>query len=275
VRWDPCGVLQLARDAREEASQRASIAALALPPEYAQYVTRDEASRHAGVAVAGPGLWFPESGWIQPRSLVEAQLGACGSRLQRIFNREISETESGVVILANSAGAPKLHPVPHLRMRRVRGQLTYVPAGELEAPHVVVLRGGMVLPPVEGVCVVGASYDIDDEDAAPRAESDAGNLERLRNILSVGSVPGKLENRVAFRAVTPDRLPVVGKLGDDVYGAFAFGSRGLIWAALAAEMIASELEGEPLPLEGKLADALGAGRFARRAAARGSRPSRP
>jgi tRNA 5-methylaminomethyl-2-thiouridine biosynthesis bifunctional protein len=32
IRWDPCGVLQLARDAREEASQRASIAALGLPP---------------------------------------------------------------------------------------------------------------------------------------------------------------------------------------------------------------------------------------------------
>ena len=169
----------------------------------------------------------------------------------------------------------KLHPVPHLRLRRVRGQLTYLPEERIEPPHVVVLRGGMVLPPVEGLCVVGASYDIGDEDAAPRAESDAGNLERLAKILGQNLQPSGLQNRVAFRAVTPDRLPVVGKLGDDVYGAFAFGSRGLIWAALAAEMIASELEGEPLPLEGKLADALGAGRFARRAAARGSRPSRP
>ncbi|HKU46592.1 MAG TPA: tRNA (5-methylaminomethyl-2-thiouridine)(34)-methyltransferase MnmD, partial [Burkholderiales bacterium] len=35
LRWDPCGVLQLARNDKEEASQRASIAALALPPEYA------------------------------------------------------------------------------------------------------------------------------------------------------------------------------------------------------------------------------------------------
>jgi tRNA 5-methylaminomethyl-2-thiouridine biosynthesis bifunctional protein len=63
-------------------------------------------------------------------------------------------------------------------------------------------------------------------------------------------------------------VPVVGKLGEGVYGAFAYGSRGLIWAALAAELIASELEGEPLPLEGKLADAMDPGRFARRARAR-------
>jgi tRNA 5-methylaminomethyl-2-thiouridine biosynthesis bifunctional protein len=40
----------------------------------------------------------------------------------------------------------------------------------------------------------------------------------------------------------------------------------LIWAALAAELIASQLEGEPLPLEGRLADALEPARFARRAA---------
>jgi tRNA 5-methylaminomethyl-2-thiouridine biosynthesis bifunctional protein len=139
----------------------------------------------------------------------------------------------------------------------------------------VVLRGGMVLPPVEGICVVGASYDIDDDDASPRAESDQGNLERLERILATKVHIAKFENRVGFRSVTPDRLPVVGKLGEGVYGAFAYGSRGLVWAALAAELIAAELEGEPLPLEGKLADALSPRRFARRAGSRGSRPSRP
>ena len=77
---------------------------------------------------------------------------------------------------------------------------------------------------------------------------------------------------MSFRAVTPDRLPVVGKIRGGIYGAFAYGSRGIIWSALAAEIIASELEGEPLPVEGKLADALAPQRFARRAESRGSRP---
>jgi tRNA 5-methylaminomethyl-2-thiouridine biosynthesis bifunctional protein len=125
-----------------------------------------------------------------------------------------------------------------------------------------------VLPPVDGVCVVGASYDIDDDDAAPRADSHAGNLERLLQVLSQEIEKVSLEGRVAFRAVTPDRLPVVGKISEGVYGAFAYGSRGLVWAALAAELIASELEGEPLPVEGALADALHPSRFARRASAR-------
>jgi tRNA 5-methylaminomethyl-2-thiouridine biosynthesis bifunctional protein len=260
-------VLQLARDDKEEASQRASVAALALPPGYAQYVTREEASAHAGVPVGAPGLWFPEGGWIQPRSLVQAQLEACGNRLKTFFGKSLSQLpDVPAVILANSAEAPKLQDIPHLRMRRVRGQISHLAADAIDAPHVVVLRGGMILPPVGGLCVVGASFDVDDPDPAPRAESDAGNLERLGRIIPGIGTPPVVQNRVAFRAVTPDRLPVVGKLGEGVYGAFAFGSRGLIWAALAAEIIACELEGEPLPIEGKLADAMHPQRFAKRAA---------
>jgi tRNA 5-methylaminomethyl-2-thiouridine biosynthesis bifunctional protein len=269
VRYDQCGVLQLARNDKEIDAQQKS--AMGLPADYAQFVTREEASEHAGVPVAAPGLWFAGSGWIKPRSLVRAQLEACGERLRRNFDSTIKQIPEGkIVILANSAEAPKLCAVPHLRLRRVRGQLTYVPADALEPPRAVVLRGGMVLPPIDGVCVIGATYDLEDEDAALREDSHAGNLERLRNILGV-EVRAKAEGRVSFRAVTPDRLPVVGKIAEGVYGAFAYGSRGLVWAALAAEIIASELEGEPLPLEGKLADALRPQRFTKRAASRGSR----
>ena len=271
IRWDPCGVLQLARDDKEEAAQRKAIAALALPPDYAQYVTREEASAHAGVPVSAPGLWFPQAGWINPRSLVAAQLESC-TNLRTFFGKSVDALpDAPVVILANSSEAPNLHPVPHLNLRKVRGQLTYVPEGALDAPHVVVLRGGMVLPPVDGVCVVGASYDIDDEDAAPRAESDAGNLERLERMLGARVDAANVAGRVAFRSVAPDRLPVAGKIAEGVHGAFAYGSRGLMWAALVAELIAAELEGEPLPIEGKLADAMHPGRFARRAEARSSR----
>ena len=270
VRYDRCGVLQLARNDKELASQRESTAGL--PADYAQYVSAEEASAHAGVALGAPGVWFPEGGWIQPASLVRAQLDACGGRLLRRFSSTLESIPEGrIVVLANSAEAPKLCALPHLRLRRVRGQLTYLAEDAIEAPHVVVLRGGMLLPAVEGVCVVGATYDLEDADAALREDSHVGNLARLGSIIGVSDAR-PAGGRVAFRAVTPDRLPVVGKIGDNVYGAFAYGSRGLVWAALAAEIIACELEGEPAPVEGKLADAIAPGRFRRRAESRGSRP---
>jgi len=267
---DRCGLLQLARSEKEIDSQRAAVAGL--PPQYAQFVSREEATAHAGVPVNAPGLWFPEAGWIKPQALVRAQLDACGVRLHRRFGTSVDELpRAPVVVLANSVEAPKLFPVADLRLRRVRGQLTYVPQDALEPPHVVLLRGGMVLPPVDGLCVVGATYDLEDPEAALREDDHAGNLERLRAMLGV-EVHAPVDGRVAFRAVTPDRLPVVGKLADGVHAAFAYGSRGLIWAALAAELIASEIEGEPLPIEGALVRAMEPQRFRRRAIARGSRP---
>jgi tRNA 5-methylaminomethyl-2-thiouridine biosynthesis bifunctional protein len=275
TRWDACGALQLARNEKEEASQKASVAALALPPEYAQLVTREEASAHAGVPVAAGGLWFPQAGWIQPQSLVHALLDACGGRLKRIFHEEflaedLKKTAANqIVVLATADDA--LHKIPHAHLRRVRGQLTYLAEEALEAPRVVVLRGGMVLPPVDGVCVLGASFDIDDDDPKPRAQSDAGNIERLERILSIKVQGGEFKNRVAFRSVARDRLPLAGKIDEGIYGALALGSRGLIWSALVAEAIAAELEGEPAPLEKALLQAIDPLRFARRAAARHGR----
>jgi tRNA 5-methylaminomethyl-2-thiouridine biosynthesis bifunctional protein len=50
-----------------------------------------------------------------------------------------------------------------------------------------------------------------------------------------------------------------------LFGAFAYGSRGLLWASLAGEIIACMLEGEPLPVERKLAAAVDPERFSIRA----------
>jgi len=292
--WRRCGVLQLARDAREDAAQRAAIAALAFAPEYAQYVDAGKASACAGVPLAAGGLWFPEGGWIRPQSLVASLLhrsrpamllGREAAALERrgerwsvldAAGREISSAPN--VILANAGDALLLAPSKHIRLRRVRGQLTHLPP--LHKLKAVLLRGGMLLPAIDGVSVTGASFDLDDEDQAMRADSHAGNLERLERLVpgaARGLDPKKLDGRVAFRTVARDRLPLIGALdAPGLYGAFAYGSRGLLWAGLGAELLASGMDGEPLPLEGALADAVAPGRFAlrakRRAGSPGSRP---
>jgi len=297
--WDECGVLQLARDAKEEAAQRAAIAALAPPPEFAQYASREAASQHAGVPIAASGLWFPTSGWIKPASLIAAQIRAAGARLDARYGSEVTRlafrdgiwlaygggkkplAQAPVAVLANGDATPLL-PTGTIRIRRVRGQLSFLPAERFAAPHVAVLRGGFVLPPIHGFSIAGASYDFDDEDPRPRASSHAGNLERLERIVpgsASGIDPSSLEGAVGFRAVSPDRLPLIGPLADDnaeapknpqlstlarqpgLYGAFAYGSRGLLWSGIGGELVASLIEGEPPPLERRLADALDPGRF--------------
>ncbi len=289
--WARCGVLQLARDAGEEAAQRAAIAGLGYPPQYAQVLDVAQASERAGVRLAAGGLWFQEGGWIRPASFVQSLfhrsrsamlLGREAAALKRrgerwnvldAAGREIAA--SNFIVLANAADALRLHPSQHIKLRRVRGQLTYLPP--LESLKTVVLRGGMVLPPIDGISVTGASFDIDDDDTEMRTDSHAGNLERLERMLpgaSRGLDPGKLEGRVGFRTVAHDRLPLIGALEDapGLYGAFAYGSRGLLWAGLGAELLASLMEAEPLPLEAPLADALAPRRFALRAGRRARSP---
>jgi tRNA 5-methylaminomethyl-2-thiouridine biosynthesis bifunctional protein len=101
-----------------------------------------------------------------------------------------------------------------------------------------------------------------------------------------------LTGRVAFRCVTSDRMPMIGNLADEalaardaqrlrgawpldlprvdgLYSAFAYGSRGLVWAALGAELIASQIEGEPLLLERDLAEDIDPARFLLRALRQG------
>ncbi len=302
--WDACGVLQLAREEREEQAQRAAIAAHVYPAEYAQYVTREEASAHAGVPVGAGGLWFPSSGWIKPLSLIHAQLAAAGARLEARFDCEVARlARSGeswlaldgegrelarapVVVLANAANAVQLAPSGALRIRRVRGQVSFLPESRVAAPRVVALRGGFVLPAMHGELIAGASYDFDDDDPAPRADGHAGNLARLARILPGAAADvdaAALDGMVGFRAVAPDRLPLIGPLAaddaaapknprlatlprrDGLYGAFAFGSRGLLWAGLGGELLGSLLDGEPLPVEARLAEALDPGRFLLRA----------
>jgi tRNA 5-methylaminomethyl-2-thiouridine biosynthesis bifunctional protein len=152
----------------------------------------------------------------------------------------------------------------------------------------VVCGRGYVLPEIDGNIVAGASYDIDDDSMQPDDASHAANLaraERLLPGLTADVDMNLLRGEVGMRCVAADRMPMVGPIVDldrareiagtltgahasdmprlpGLYCAIAFASRGLAWTALAAECIASQLEGEPLPLEAALLDAIDPGRFA-------------
>ena len=134
--------------------------------------------------------------------------------------------------------------------------------------------------------MAGASYDFDDADPAPRAQSHAGNLERLARLLPdpPSLDANALVGVVGFRCVSYDRLPLIGAVPDlaaaraartaltgarlhdvprlpGLYSAIAYGSRGLTWGALGGEILASLIEGEPLPLESDLAAAIDPARY--------------
>jgi tRNA 5-methylaminomethyl-2-thiouridine biosynthesis bifunctional protein len=237
-------------------------------------------------------------------------LAACGDRLERRFGVgavSLERTGQGwlvrgasgeplaeapLVVLASGAGAASIAQAAQLPLSAMRGQVTHVPSDLLPPLPFVLCREAYLTPAAHGICCAGATYD-QDGGRELREASQLENLEKLRALLSDPAlVPGlALQGRVGFRCVAPDRLPLVGRLPDfdaagtterlrdvprhpGLAGLLGYASRGLIWAPLAAELLASQLEGEPLPLEANLVDALDPARFVLRAR-RTSRAPRP
>ncbi|UTV54863.1 bifunctional tRNA (5-methylaminomethyl-2-thiouridine)(34)-methyltransferase MnmD/FAD-dependent 5-carboxymethylaminomethyl-2-thiouridine(34) oxidoreductase MnmC [Burkholderia arboris] len=200
--------------------------------------------------------------------------------------------EAPVVVLANAGDAARLAGLQHVALQPVRGQLTLLPPGTTATLPCPTIGDGYAVPLDDGTLLIGATFEPDDIDPAMRVAGHVENLDRVRHLLPglIGDLPepATLRGRVAFRWVVGDRLPLFGPLADEaqalanaralggaqardlprmpgLYGAFGFGSRGLVWAALGAELIASQLEGEPWPLERELADAVDPARFLIRA----------
>jgi tRNA 5-methylaminomethyl-2-thiouridine biosynthesis bifunctional protein len=316
MRRASCGAIQVADDASHEARMADALGALAYPAEYAQTISRGDASARAGRAVAAGGWWIPMADWARPRTVVAASLAAASrsksSAARAIFRREVAalrrigdrwhafdasgtEIDSApVVVLANACDAMRLADIAPLPLQRVRGQLTIFPETST-APRIVVCGRGYVLPQIDGDVVTGSSYDPDDASMQADGISHAGNLRRAERLLpgiAAGLDASLLRGEVGVRCVAPDRMPMVGAVVDmnrardiadtltgahavdlprvpGLFCAIAFASRGLSWTALAAECLASQIEGEPLPLESTLVDAIDPGRFVVKYARRG------
>ncbi|MFM0307334.1 bifunctional tRNA (5-methylaminomethyl-2-thiouridine)(34)-methyltransferase MnmD/FAD-dependent 5-carboxymethylaminomethyl-2-thiouridine(34) oxidoreductase MnmC [Paraburkholderia sp. RL17-383-BIF-A] len=239
--------------------------------------------------------------------LLERRFGVDVARIERSGDEWIVFNSAGealarapVVIVASAHDAARIARLQHAPTRSIRGQLTLLPAGTVLPPlGMPVIGEGYAVPLADGMTLTGATYELDDPDTTLRAAGHLENLQRVAQMLPAfagiadHAKSAALAGRVAFRCVTSDRMPMIGQLADEalaardaqrlrgawpldlprtdgLYGAFAYGSRGLVWAALGAELIASQLEGEPWPLERDLAEDLDPARFLLRALRQGT-----
>ena len=296
-----CGVLQLARDERHASVQQEALATWNYPQQYARWADAQEASTLIGASTPHGGWLFEQGGWARPSSLCDAMLAACGDRLQRVFCteavnlqrvdgewrvRDASGTliaQAPTAILAGGAAANSIEQAAELPLFKLRGQVTHLSldAAPPQLP-LVVCREAYVTPPSNGIVCAGATYDNDD-DPQLRASSQLENLTRLAEIIPGEDVAAlahsaPLAGRVGFRCAAPDRLPLAGALPDypntgraeflpdiprhqGLHCLLGYASRGLIWAPLMAELLVSQLEHTPPPLEAQLVEALDPARF--------------
>jgi tRNA 5-methylaminomethyl-2-thiouridine biosynthesis bifunctional protein len=283
LQWQRTGVLQLAGDEDEASRFMAIVQAQGWPSSLLQYVDADGARAIAGRPVRGPGWWFPEGAWVSPASLGVASLARAGTHLRRHTGRAVDRiafegdrwraldgegrvlADAPVMILANAADAARLAPQARLPLSRVRGQVTYLPADPARRMDVIVSGTGYAAPLEGGGLVVGATYQHDDDDRSVRAADHRDNLAKAESMLpglTAGLHPRTLEGWTGFRATVPDRLPIFGEgATPGLVFATGLGSRGLLWAPIGAELLASALEGDPLPLTRDHAGAISPRRF--------------
>lgn len=218
--------------------------------------------------------------------------------------------EAPIAVLAGAAEILRFPQANGMLLKRIRGQISRLPAtASSRALATVVCAEGYVAPVRNGEHTLGASFDFHSQDLAPTTAEHAGNLELLQEIspdlaerLQAEQLdPALLEGRAAFRCTTPDYLPLVGPLCDaaafaetyavlgrdarqvpdapvpwldGLYVNSGHGSRGLITAPLAAELLAAWLDDDPLPVPRDVAEACHPNRFPLRQLIRGKNASR-
>ncbi len=225
------GSLQLSRG--DDVQRLASITeAGTLPPAFLTKVTADEASDIAGLRVTKGGLFFPQGGWVQPRTLCTALSAASDVR----FDVEASTltsiggrwrvgnvagnvlADADIVILGNALGAARFAESAWLPLEARRGQITLMPTNaQASMLRSVLLYGGFLTPSHHGLHALGATFDpvMPGDDTGVRSADHARNFADLETI-----APGLFQPTqdvggfAAVRCMSPDHLPIVGPLPD-------------------------------------------------------------
>ena len=210
-------------------------------------------------------------------------------------------TEASVVILACAEQSNRLIPGRPLPIKAIRGQVTQLPSNPDTANlQTVLCTDGYIAPPNGDSQCIGATYNFGSTSAEINPEDHQTNLDGLSRYLPklhqqianscdpVDLHPENLAGRVGFRCTTPDYLPIVGPLPSTdaflsdyailrkdktipvqqpgcyhpgLYTLMGMGSKGLAYAPLCGELLASMICNEPLPVGRELSDALNPSRF--------------
>ena len=198
-------------------------------------------------------------------------------------------------VIATGTGTTALASLEWLPLQAIRGQTTQLQSspnlGELQS---ALCHEGYIAPARRGTHCIGATFDLHDGERNLRPRDHRRNLAALaaavpswRSDLEALD-PERLDGRVGFRCASPDYLPLAGPVPDrdaflrdyaplrknakqilqtrgkymtGLYVTVGHGSRGLSSTPLAAELLASQICGEPPPLSRELARALSPARF--------------
>lgn len=292
--FTPCGVMQIAHNPRELA--RVARVWKHFPKTIARGLEFDPALLGEKPREQRLGYFFEQAGAIAPRKLVTALLAhesivvKLNASVPEISTAKgwmcLREQENADALVIATGAALAAGMADFLPVTPVRGQSSLAscstPLGQ------VLGHEGYVIPSGDGNIVFGATFDRGNDNTGLRETDDQRNAEALTTQLPGLEISDIRSGHAAARATTPDRWPVVGAVPDwqwakhayadlqqgkpaqhyppmryltGVYLLGGLGARGLSTSAYCAQLLASEISGEPPQAENTLHQAMHPVRF--------------
>ncbi len=204
--------------------------------ELVQYLDATEASVRAGIPVDHPALFFPDSGWLDPRAicgrlLMHPAIEFCARRRVlellpvtrgwQVQTENAATVSAAACIITAGIDSRQFRQLATLPTRGVGGQVSFLPRAVIR-PKLSICHNGYLAPIGGGGLCFGATFRINDASAELRAGDHQQNLQQLRDNLpsllptesSRDSAMEGLQGRAGVRCTTPDRLPIVGPAPD-------------------------------------------------------------
>lgn len=267
--WNPCGVTKTDDDDAARARTAKLMGNHAYPADFAAPHT--------------DGMFFARGGTIAPPDFVARLLHH--PRITCVYGAAVmpdTVRDADITLLASANATADFAIAGHLPVRPLRGQIVSLrPTTASAALAHVVCHEGYITPVINGVHYAGATFQKEappagapDHLSAPRDDDNITIVDALaRRLPHLGfSHSDIIAGRAAYRATTPDKLPMAGPLENDstVYVMTGFGAHGLTTAPLCGAVVTSLICGDPLPIPRTLLEYLLPARFRIRAEKRGA-----
>lgn len=223
---------------------------------WALLVSPEDAQCRFGMTFGEAVGWFPRSAMVDvPRLCDELTKHELISIVRRPLRLE--DQEKGPVALATGPNIPAGLEILPIELTAIWGQADrFRSLSKSFTPRIIVHDGYVSVQGDE--ILAGSTYE---QAPWPHGEATQVNTSRLRKALPSVQV----EHLNAFRAkrgVTSDRLPAIGRAGDNAWVSLGHGSGGTTSTFYAAELVASEIAGEFIPATSEIRNLIDPGRFA-------------
>ena len=307
--WHQCSAIQIPRDDFQWQRMNTIASQESLPTSLLQSISNLKASELSQCAVSHDGWHIPLAGWLRPSDFCKAIIEKHADNINIIYNTKVlslnndcdvwtaydsNENEiysTDTAIIANAYSAKQFQQTHWCELHAKRGQITLIPESECNVqPSTILCADAYVTPATSGKIILGASFISDETNIDIRQAEHADTIQKVKKIIPELKIKNtdKLKGRAAIRAVSSDRLPIVGSVAKEIefegnfkqaalgsarekypapqshqglYLATGFGSRGLAWIPICTETLACVLNNEPSPLKKSLQQAIHPNRF--------------